>query len=297
MATFQARSGTIHFAHRGARANPRALFIHGLGCQVVHWPDSLLGGVVEAGLCAVTFDNRDVGLSDGPDAPPPTLAELLAASTDAGALTPPYTLSDMAADAVALLDHLGQAGAHVIGVSMGGMIGQRMAMEFAERVYSLTSIMSSTGNPALPGPTPDAIAALMQSMGSESVEKAIENAMRAAKVLAGPHYPSEEVGLARFTRQAVERAHRPDGVARQLAAVLADGDRRAGLAKVAAPALVIHGNADPLVPVDAGRDTAAAIPGAKYKEIDKLGHDLSEPVMERMAQAITEHILAVEVSR
>lgn len=297
MAKFLAESGTIHFAHRGARADPRVLFIHGLGCQMVHWPESLVGGVVEAGLCAVTFDNRDIGLSDGPDAPPPTLAELLAASTDASVLAPPYSLSDMAADAVALLDHLGQAGAHVIGVSMGGMIGQRMAMEHADRVYSLTSIMSSTGNPALPGPTPDAIAALTRSMSSGSPEEAIENAMRAAKVLAGPHYPSEEVGMARFTRQAMERAYRPDGVARQLAAILADGDRRAGLAQVSAPTLVIHGSADPLVPVEAGRDTAATIPGARYVEIDKLGHDLPEPVMGQVAQAITEHILAVEVRR
>ena len=297
MARFQARNGTIHFAHRGARANPRVLFVHGLGCQMLHWPRSLIDGVVDAGFCAITFDNRDAGLSHGCDAAPPTLEQLLAASADADALDPPYTLSDMAADAVALLDHLGQAGAHVIGVSMGGMIGQRMAVEHAERVYSLISIMSSTGNPALPGPTPDAVAALMASMGSESAIDAIENALRAARVLGGPHYASEEVGMARFTRQAVERAYRPDGVARQLAAILADGDRREALAGVRAASLVIHGNADPLVPVEAGRDTAAAIPGAKYLEIDKLGHDLPEPVIGEMLGAITEHLLAVEVNR
>lgn len=297
MARFQARGGTIHFAHHGARANPRVLFVHGLGCQMLHWPRSLLDGVVAAGFCAVTFDNRDAGLSYGSDAPPPTLEQLLAASTDANALDPPYALSDLAADAIALLDHLGQAGAHVIGVSMGGMIGQRMAVEHAERVYSLTSIMSSTGNPALPGPTPDAVGALMESMRSNSVEEAVENALRAARVLGGPHYASEEVGMARFTRQAMARAYRPDGVARQLAAILADGDRREALAGVRMPALVIHGKADPLVPVEAGRDTAAAIPNAKYLEIDKLGHDLPEPVIGEMARAITEHLLAVEVRR
>ena len=297
MARFQAGRGSIHFTHRGARADPRVLFVHGLGCQVVHWPQSLLDGVVAAGFCAITFDNRDVGLSHGSDAPPPTVEQLLAASADASALTPTYTLSDMAADAVALLDHLGQAGAHVVGVSMGGMIGQRMAAEHAERVYSLTSIMSSTGNPALPGPTPEAIAALVGSMGSQNAEEAIENARRAARVLGGPHYASEEVGMARFTRQAIERAYRPDGVARQLAAILADGDRREALAGIRVPTLVIHGNADPLVPVEAGRETAAAIPGAKYVEIDKLGHDLPEPVIGEMLAAIIEHIAAVEVSR
>lgn len=297
MARFQAGGGSIHFTHRGARADPRVLFVHGLGCQTVHWPQSLLDGVVAAGFCAITFDNRDAGLSHGSDAPPPTVEQLLAASADASALTPAYTLSEMAADAVALLDHLGQAGAHVVGVSMGGMIGQRMAAEHAERVYSLTSIMSSTGNPALPGPAPEAIAALVGSMGSQNAEEAIENALRAARVLGGPHYASEEVGMARFTRQAIERAYRPDGVARQLAAILADGDRRQALAEIRAPTLVIHGNADPLVPVEAGRETAGAIPGAKYVEIDKLGHDLPEPVIGEMLAAITEHIAAVEVSR
>ena len=297
MARFQARSGSIHFAHRGARANPRVLFVHGLGCQALHWPQSLLDGVVDAGFCAVTFDNRDAGLSHGSEAPPPTVEQLLAASADASAITPAYTLSDMAADAVALLDHLGQAGAHVIGVSMGGMIGQRMAVEHAERVYSLTSIMSSTGNPALPGPAPEAIAALVASMGSQNAEEALENALRAARVLGGPHYASEEVGMARFARQAMERAYRPDGVARQLAAILADGDRREALAAIRAATLVIHGNADPLVPVEAGRETAAAVPGAKYLEIDKLGHDLPEPVIGEMLAAIIEHLAAVEVSR
>ena len=297
MARFQARNGSIHFAHRGARANPRVLLVHGLGCQALHWPQSLLDGVVAAGFCAVTFDNRDVGLSHGSETPTPTVEQLLAASVDASALAPAYTLSDMAADAVALLDHLGQAGAHVVGVSMGGMIGQRMAVEHAERVYSLTSIMSSTGNPALPGPTPDAIAALVGSMGSRNAEEALENALRAARVLGGPHYASEEVGMARFTRQAMERAYRPEGVARQLAAILTDGDRRQVLAGIRAPTLVIHGNADPLVPVEAGRETATTIPGAKYLEIDKLGHDLPEPVIGEMLTAIIEHIQAVEVSR
>ena len=297
MAFFAAQSGTIYFEHHGARADPRVLFVHGLGCQVVQWPRSLIDGVVAAGLCAVLFDNRDVGLSHGVDAPAPTIEQLLAANVDPAALTPPYTLSAMARDAVALLDHLGQGGAHVVGVSMGAMIGQRMALEHPQRVFSLTSIMASTGNPELPPPTPEAVAALVASMGSESAEAAIENGIRAAGVLGGPKYPSERFGIARFARLAVERAYRPDGVARQLAAILTDGDRRAELANTDVPALIIHGKDDPLVPVAAGRDTAATIPGAKYLEFDELGHDLSEPLMEPMAKAITEHILGVDAAR
>ena len=294
MASFNARSGAIYFEHRGARANPRVLFVHGLGCQLVQWPDSLIDGLVATGLCAVTFDNRDAGLSNGPAGPPPSLEALMA--TDSDALTPDYTLSDMAQDAVDLLDHLGQAGAHVVGVSMGGMIGQRMAIEHPNRVYSLTSIMSSTGNPALPGPSEDAMAAAM-SLTDDNVETAVAHGIRAARVFAGRHFDSRESGMARFAERAIARAFRPHGVVRQYAAIVADGDRRAALANVTTPTLVIHGAADPLVPVAAGKDTAAAIPDAHYIELDKLGHDLSEPAIPAIVDAIAAHVHAVEVSR
>lgn len=297
MARFTAKSGEIYFEHSGSRADPRVLFIQGLGCQVVHWPESLIEGVVDAGLCAVTFDNRDSGLSHGSKAPPPSLPSLLAARDDPGNLTPAYSLSDMTRDAVDLLDHIGQGGAHVIGVSMGGMIGQRMAIEHPDRVYSLTSIMSSTGNPGLPPPTEEAVGALVSSSATEGAEAAIPLSIQAWQVFAGPHFDSEEVGGARFARLAIERAYRPDGTLRQLVAILTDGDRRADLEALDVPTLVIHGDADPLVPVEAGRETAAVIPGATYLEIEKLGHDLPEPVIGQMVSAITTHIQDVEVTR
>jgi len=297
MPKFNSHSGQIYFEHRGPRASPRVLFIHGLGCQIVQWPDSLIDGVVAAGFCAVVFDNRDIGLSDGPDDPPPSLEALLAARNDPSRLTPAYTLSDMAGDVVALLNHLGQGGAHIIGLSMGGMIAQRLAIDHPERVYSLTSIMSSTGNPDLPGPADEAVAALIGTTVADDVETAIAQNIQAAKVFGGPHFDSETLGIARFARRAVERAQRPAGVLRQLTAILTAEDRREGLAKLRVPALVIHGNADPLVPVEAGHDTAGAIPGSTYLEIDKLGHDLPEPVIGEIVNAVTEHIRNVEVSR
>ncbi len=297
MARFRATDGEIYFEHSGSRADPRVLFIQGLGCQVVHWPESLIGGVVDAGLCAVTFDNRDAGLSHGSDVAPPSLTSLLAAQESPEAVTPAYSLSDMARDAVDLLDHIGQGGAHVIGVSMGGMIGQRMALEYPDRVYSLTSIMSSTGNPGLPPPTEEAVGALLASSGVEDAEAAIPLSIQAWQVFTGPHFDSEKVGGARFARRAIERAYRPDGTLRQLAAILSDGDRRADLERLDVPTLVIHGDADPLVPPEAGRETAAAVPGATYLEIEKLGHDLSEPVIGDMVSAITAHIHDVEVTR
>ena len=297
MAKFKAGCGDIYFEHRGARADPRVLFVHGLGCQIVQWPESLIDGIVDAGFCAVMFDNRDVGLSEGPVEPPPSVEALLAAQNNPSALTPAYTLSDMAGDVVALLDHLGQGGAHVIGLSMGGMISQRLAIDHPERVYSLTSIMSSTGNPDLPGPPDEVVGALITTISGADTETIIAQNIQAAKVFGGPHYDYEAHGIGRFARVAVERAHRPEGVLRQLGAILSAEDRRGALGNLEVPTLVIHGNADPLVPVEAGRDTAAAVPGANYLEIDKLGHDLPEPVIGDIVESITSHLRAVEVSR
>ena len=297
MARFKAQSGVIHFEHRGARANPRALFIHGLGCQLVQWPGALLDGLVASGLCSVTFDNRDAGLSNGPDVRPPSIEALLAERDTPGSLQSAYTLSDMAQDAVDLLDHLGQAGAHVIGLSMGGMIAQRMAIEHPARVYSLTSIMSSTGDPALPPGDAEVERKLLATLAEESAEVAVVHLVDAWRAFGGPHYDSEDCGIARFARRAVARAYRPEGTARQLAAILADGDRSAALGKLAVPALVIHGKADPLVPFAAGLATAAAIPGAELLAIEHMGHDLPEPLIATVVEAIAGHIRAVEVSR
>ena len=293
MARFKARSGEIYFEHRGARANPRVVLIHGLGCQLVQWPDSLIQGLVGNGLCVVLFDNRDAGLSDGPDGPPPSLEALLGASD---AVTPDYTLSDMAQDTVDLLDHLGQGGAHIVGLSMGGMIAQRIAIEHPQRVYSLTSIMSSTGNPDLPGPHADAMAAAV-ALTEDNSETALARHIHAWRVWGAGHYDSRDCGIARFAERAVARACRPHGIIRQYAAIVADGDRRNELGDVDVPALVIHGAADPLVPAAAGNDTADAIPGARYIEIPKLGHDLPEPAIAEIVEAISGHIQATEVSR
>lgn len=298
MATFNARSGAMYFEHRGARASPRALLIHGLGCQLAQWPDRFVDALAASGLCVVAFDNRDVGLSHGPDdVRPPSAEALLAAQQDPTVLTPAYSLSDMAADAIDLLDHLGQAGAHVIGFSMGGMIAQRMAIEYPHRVYSLTSLMSSNGDPSLPQAEEEAVRALLSLLATETTETAIVHMARAWRAFGGEHFDSESMGLGRFARDAVERAYRPDGIARQLAAILADGDRSAALATVAAPTLVVHGKADPLVPFQAGEATAAAIPGARLVGIDNLGHDLPEPLIDTVVEAIAAHVHTIEVSR
>ena len=297
MARFRAKDGEIYFEHYGSRADPRVLFIQGLGCQLIHWPETLIQGVVDAGLCAVTFDNRDTGFSHGSDVPPPSLMSLMAARDDPKGFAPPYSLSDMARDAVDLLDHIGQGGAHVIGISMGGMIGQRMAIEHPQRVYSLTSIMSATGNPQVTQPDEEAVGTLLAASAAEDAEAVVTLGIRAWQVFGGPHFDSEKVGGARFARLAAERAYRPEGTLRQLTAILADGDRRAELERLTVPTLVIHGDADPLVPVEAGRETAEVIPGAAYLELEKLGHDLPEPLLGEIVSAITTHIQHVKITR
>ena len=296
MPKFKARSGLIHFEHRGARAAPRVLLIHGLGCQLAQWPDALLDGLAASGLCAVMFDNRDAGLSHGPKTPPPSVETLLAAQRDPTLVEPAYTLSDLADDAVDLLDHLGQAGAHVVGFSMGGMIGQRLAIARPERVYSLTSVMSSPGGGDLGHPEQAAVEALIGLLApaADTAEARIRHAW---DVWGGPHYPSSRLGIGRLAAHAVARAFRPDGTARQLAAILADGDRRPALAEVRAPTLVLHGQGDPLVPVAAGEATAAAVPDAKFVSFEKAGHDLPAPLIEDVVAAISAHIRAVDVSR
>lgn len=296
MPTFHARGGNIYFEQRGARADPRVLLIHGLGCQLVQWPDSLVDGVACAGFCVVMLDNRDAGLSHESSEAPPAIEDIVAAANGDSTLAPAYALADMAQDAIDLLDHLGQAGAHIVGLSMGGMIAQHVAMSHAQRAFSLTSIMSSTGNPDLPR-RDEALMSFLAPLGATDTEAAVMAQTHAFQAIGSDRYDSAKVGFARFSRRAVERSFRPAGLMRQLGAIVADGDRRERLTAVRAPTLVIHGVDDPLVPVEAGRDTAAAIEGAQIVEVEHMGHDLPEPEVPRVVKAIVEHARSVELLR
>ena len=286
----------IHYEQWGARADPPLLLLHGLSCQIIHWPQGLIDHLTEARYRVIAMDNRDMGLSSRVPAPAPKVADILAAMDDPSRYPPPYTLSDMAADAVALLNHLGQAGAHIIGLSMGGMIAQTLAIEHPERTFSLTSIMSTTGNPNLPPGDPEALAAFIIDR-PENRDEAIAQYQRGWDTVAGPHFNSLTEGLARFSEQAVDRGFSAEGFARQLLAILHQPDRRHALAKVAAPGLVIHGGADPLVPLAAGEDTAKALSNGQLKVFDKMGHDLPEPLLADIAAAIIDHTDAAPSTR
>ena len=272
----------------GDPAAPAVLLVMGLGTQMTRWPPALVGALVAAGYRVIRFDNRDVGLSTRlDDAGTPDMAAVFAALMSGGAPAVAYGLSDMAADAVGLLDALGIERAHLVGASMGGMIAQLVAASHPDRTRSLTSIMSSTGNPALPRAS-DAVLALMASPRPDPADEAavIERAVRGGALTGSPGYPVDDAVRAAAALADYRRAYYPAGTLRQTAAIAAGGDRRPLLRTIAAPTLVIHGTDDPLVRVEAGRDTAAAIPGAELIEIAGMGHDVPEALVPRIAEAI-----------
>jgi pimeloyl-ACP methyl ester carboxylesterase len=210
---------------------------------------------------------------------------------------PPYTLQALAADAVALLDHLGQAGAHVIGLSMGGMVAQWMAITHPARLFSATLLMTSSGAPGLPPPAPEVAAAMLARPSGEDRAALLEHALRTCDLVGGPHYRSRDVGLGRFAAAALDRAYHPAGFVRQLAAIVADTDRAGRLAGIRVPTLVVHGDADPLLPLACGQDVAARIPGARLVVVPHMGHDLPEPLLPELLAHIRTHLAAVPLRR
>lgn len=265
------------------------LLIAGLGTQMIRWTAPFCAELVALGYRVVRFDNRDAGYSTHLDAQPAVDFGALASALQAGHRPEvPYTLYDMAADAIGLLDALGVAQAHVVGRSMGGMIAQIMASEHGSRVLSLTSIMSSTGNPALPHAAPDAMAMMMQPMPDPYSDRAgfLSRSSAFARHIAGVGYPFDEEAHHAMVSEELNRAYDPAGTGRQIAAVGVAGDRRARLSAVTAPTLVIHGSDDPLFLPACGRDTAASIPAAELLMIEGMGHDLPAGVWRQVAGKI-----------
>ena len=275
MPTAAANGIDIAYATHGDPAAPPLLVIHGLGAQMTDVPAELVDGLVGADFHVVTFDNRDQGESTWfDDAGVPDLGNLF---VDPAARIP-YLIADMAADAAGLLDALGIPSAHVLGVSLGGMVAQQLAVDHGERVRTLTSIMSTPGRTEGP-PTPEAVTSLLvePAEGREAViEQSVESG---ARVIASPGFPFDEAAVRERAALHYDRGNHPDGTLRQLAAVLASPDRTAGLAGVTAPTLVVHGSADPLITLPGGEATAAAVPGAALWVVEGMGHDLPAAVI------------------
>jgi proline iminopeptidase len=266
------------------------LLISGLGLQLTAWPDEFVEGLVELGFYVIRYDNRDTGLSTKFEhAGTPSLGLAWLKSLLRWPIRPPYTLEDMADDAVGVLSALGVARAHVVGMSMGGMIAQLMAAKFPSRVLSLTSIMSSSGRRGLPGPSPEVKRAMMRRLKTLDADAMIEHGVRLWQAIGSPTYPTPEKQLRRRVARALRRNCCPGGVVRQILAVAASGDRTPQLRTIAAPALVIHGAADRMLPLACGEDTAQAIPNARLEIIEGMGHDLPTQLLERLLALIDAH--------
>ena len=286
MAQLKANGIQIEYDTFGARAGTPLLLVMGLGAQMIHWRDEFCDLLAATDHFVVRFDNRDAGLSQKfGDLGIPDMAEMAARLMAGESAEAPYTLDDMAADAFGVLDALDVESAHVCGASMGGMIVQAMLLHDAARIRSLTSIMSSTGNPALPPSTDEAIAAML-SPAAGNRDEAIERSLKVSAVIGSPDYPAPEAEARARAAEGYDRAFYPEGVARQMAAIAAHGNRRPALEKVTVDALVIHGQADPLVPVAGGQDTHEALRGSKLVVLPGMGHDLPEPLWPEIVAAI-----------
>jgi len=288
MPTLTANGIRIAFDTAGDAKSTPLLLVHGLGMQLTSWPEEFVDGLVELGFYVIRFDHRDSGLSTKFDraGKPNVLWNWIREHLKLPG-SPAYHLDDMAEDALGVLSSLGIARAHLVGVSMGGMVAQILAARHPQRVLSLTSIMSSSGKRGLPGPTPAAREALLRKPANpDDVESIIDTAVSLQQAIGSPVYPTPEKQLRRRAARALRRCYCPAGTARQMLAVNAAPERGELLRAITVPTLVIHGAADPLVPLACGEDTASQIPGARLEVIQGMGHDLPSQLNERMLALI-----------
>jgi pimeloyl-ACP methyl ester carboxylesterase len=284
----------IAYERRGHTADPVVLLIMGGAAQLVHWPEGFLAALLRRGLQLIRFDNRDAGRSTHfHDAPKPDVRAALAGDLSSAA----YTLSHLAADTVGLLDTLELDAAHVVGVSLGGAIAQTIAIEHPARILSLTSMMSTTGDPAVGQAHPETLKGVFGGPPASTRQAVIDRAVRAFAIIGSPAYPTDPVAIAQRAGLAWDRGHDEVGIARQAVAFVASGDRTALLQKLDVPALVIHGLSDTLVDASGGRATAAAIPGAELVLIDGMGHNLAPGLWDRFADHIAEVVQRGEARR
>lgn len=284
----------LYYEDNGPKDAPVVLLVMGLGTQMIAWPDELIQGLVQRGFRVVHYDNRDVGLSTHlHDARTPSLLWTMLASRFSLPLNLPYRLRDMAADGVRLLDALDINKAHIVGASMGGMIVQHIAATYADRVHSMTSIMSSSGARGLPGPDPEIRKRLMARRPSNPTrEEAIAMGAEAIKQISFADPARATNAFEDMAALAFDRAYDPAGFRRQLLAIIADGSRVDMLKRIKVPTLVVHGKADPLVPWQCSEDIAKHIPGARLELIDDMAHDLPPSQVARMVELIADHASA-----
>jgi pimeloyl-ACP methyl ester carboxylesterase len=286
MPTMQANDVEIYYEAFGDPSHETLLLVNGLGTQAVGYETEFCEGLVSKGLHVIRFDNRDVGLSTHLEAEVPDVFETFAAVAAGGEVHAPYTLSDLAADAVGLLDGLSIDAAHIFGSSMGGMIVQTMAIESPSRVRSVTSVMSTTGEPEYGMPDPDCLGGLASIMvPAETREERIASGIALQKLIGTPGSWDADRVRDRVSEQ-VDRSYDPEGTARQMTAILASGSRAEGLAELDVPMMVLHGDADRLVNITGGRRTAELVKDAEFRLMEGMAHDLPPSHWERAIDAV-----------
>lgn len=282
-----ARSGNVELCYEaiGDEDGVPLLLIMGLGAQLVSWPDEFCMALCDRGFRVVRYDNRDVGLSTKFDDEAVDLLAAMTAGLSGKPVSAPYLLHDMARDAAAVLDAVGWRDAHIVGASMGGMIAQAFAVAFPERTRSLTSIMSTTGDPDVGQPHPEVLSVLTAAPPDDRAA-VIEQGVVSSRLIGSPGLVDEDQIRAR-TARAYDRCYYPVGVGRQLVAILASPSRSDGLSGFTKPALVVHGEVDPLVDPSGGRRTVEVLPDAELLMMPGMGHDLPESLWPQLVEAIT----------
>ncbi|NOW04846.1 alpha/beta fold hydrolase [Clostridium beijerinckii] len=286
MARINANGIQIEYEVFGEKTNPTIVLIAGNGAQLNFWEPDFCEMLAKENLQVIRFDNRDAGLStkfDGVGIP--DMERIYQAAQEGKPINVAYTLEDMADDVAGLLDALNIKKAHICGASMGGMIAQVFAYKHPSRIYSLISIMSSTGNPNNPQISPETLK-IVTAMPPNGRDAYIDYTLRMWKNLWSKGFPFEEERAIRYTEESYDRSYYPQGAVRQNAALVANGDRRQHLSLLTVPTLVIHGTADPLFPVEAGKDTARTIPNAKLLLIEGMGHDMPKGTWKCIVEAI-----------
>ena len=282
----------------GKSSDPSVLLIMGLSAQLTRWPDAFVGSLVDSGFHVVAFDNRDIGLSEKlvSDRASSPLAVALLNTVGLASLLAPYKLTDMAKDTAGVLDALDIERAHIIGASMGGMIGQILCAEYPERVMSFTALMSSTNNPALPKAHPKVSWEVMTARNrAHTREELVDVTLGIWTMIGTKNSGRDPVEFRQSVADSIDRNSSPAGIRRQMAAIIATRDLRAWTRKITTPSLVIHGSDDPLVPVENGLDIAAEISNARLEIIEGMGHDIPPRFVATVVDHVVEHLCAAEL--
>ncbi|MFN3212691.1 MAG: alpha/beta fold hydrolase [Henriciella sp.] len=297
MPTITANGINIAYETFGADTDPTVLMIMGLGGQLTMWSDELVEDLVKGGYRVILFDNRDIGLSHHHtgEKSPGILRQILLRRIGIKLKTP-YALADMAQDTLGLMDTLKLDQVHLVGISMGGMIGQHVASMAPTRVKSLTAIMTTTGNPKLPRPSGEVMKAMVRSGPQPTTRDAIiDQSVATFGVIGTPGEDQNTNGMRDRITRSYDRGYNPAGVARQMSAIVASGDFRKHTRNIQAPTLVIHGNADPLVPIEGGYDIAKLVRGARMEVIDGMGHDVPPRFLPQITKLMLDHFGATKV--